>query len=59
VAPKAFTGAESNLKNLLDRLTGNDNPLVSSFAQLVFKLALNHKDDNAYEIAQVTTGFES
>jgi len=53
VAPKAFNGAESNLKNLLDRLSGNDNSLVSSFAQLVFKLALNHKDENAYEIAQL------
>ena len=54
MTPKAFSGAESNLKNLLDRLSSSVNPVVSSFAQLMSKLALKNKDENAYEIAQVS-----
>ena len=50
---KVFLGAEPNLKALLARLANNDEKLVSSFSQLIIRLALKPNEDASYEIPQV------
>ncbi len=52
---KVFPGAEPNLKALLVRLIVNEDKLISSFSQLFLKLAFVGKEENTFEVSQVSS----
>lgn len=58
-ASKVFPGAESNLKALLARLVTSEDKLVAAFSQLLPKLIFPGKEENAFEVSQVSFNFES
>lgn len=53
-ASKVFPGAESNLKALLARLVTSEDKLVAAFTQLLPKFIFPGKEENAFEISQVS-----
>jgi hypothetical protein len=53
-ALKIFPGAEPNLKALLVRLAMNEDKLISAFSQLLPKLVFVGKEENTFEVSQVS-----
>lgn len=59
-ATKAFAGAGPNLNTLLTRLSAsNDDQLTSKFSQLLLHLALEKKQESAFELGQVSSFFNA
>lgn len=53
-ALKIFPGAEPNLKALLARLATNEDKMISAFSQLFPKLLFIGKEENTFEVSQVS-----
>lgn len=51
---KVFPGAEPNLKASLTRLAMNEDKLISAFSKLFSKLVFIGKEENTFEVSQVS-----